>query len=200
MGCNVAELLRFLMRTQSLSHVTLFVTPWTVAHQGRLSMGLSQQEYQSGLPFPSSGDPPKPGMEPASLVSPALAGRFFTTGPEAPLDAYRRPLPSQHNCSLPICAENVITCYILVYKNVYQFITMYTCYSLCIYALFLKNNIMPILVITFLMQWSRMGDGFIKECPDQGENGSEPRPVCQDWRTLFLIIAVSVALQAVLGT
>ena len=40
---------------KSLSHVQLFVTPWTVAHQAPLSMGFSRQEYWSGLPFPSPG-------------------------------------------------------------------------------------------------------------------------------------------------
>ena len=40
---------------------------------------ISQQEYWSGLPFPSPGDLPDPGIKPASPVSPALAGRFFTT-------------------------------------------------------------------------------------------------------------------------
>ena len=55
-----------------------FVKPWTVAHQAHLSMGFSRQEYWSGLPFPPPGDLPNPGME---LVSPALAGGFFTTEP-----------------------------------------------------------------------------------------------------------------------
>ena len=59
--------------------VLLFATLWTVAHQFPLSMGFSRQEYQSGLPCPSLGDLPDPGIEPASLTSPALAGRFFTT-------------------------------------------------------------------------------------------------------------------------
>ena len=61
-----------------LSHVGLFGTPWTVAGQAPLSMGFSRQEYWSGLPFPSPGDPPNPGIK---LKSPALAGRFFTTEP-----------------------------------------------------------------------------------------------------------------------
>ena len=65
---------------KSLSHVRLLVTPWTVAHQAPLSMGFSNQEYWSGLPFPSPGDLPDPGIKPASLSSPALAGGFFTTG------------------------------------------------------------------------------------------------------------------------
>ena len=54
------------------------MTPWTVAHQAPLSMGFPRQEYWSGLPFPSPGDLPEPGIE---SVSPALAGRFFTTEP-----------------------------------------------------------------------------------------------------------------------
>ena len=58
--------------------VRLCVTPWTVAHQPPLSMGFSRQEYWSGLPFPP-GDLPNPGIEPTSLMSPALSGRFFTT-------------------------------------------------------------------------------------------------------------------------
>ena len=57
----------------------LVTTPWTVAHQAPLSIGFSRQEYWSGLPFPSSGDLPRPGIELSSLASPALAGGFFTT-------------------------------------------------------------------------------------------------------------------------
>ena len=65
--------------TQLLSHVRLFVTPWTITCQAPLSMEFSRQEYWSGLPFPSPGDLPNPKMEPASLASPALAGSFITT-------------------------------------------------------------------------------------------------------------------------
>ena len=54
-----------------LSCIWLFVTPWTVAHQAPLSMEFCRQEYWSGLPFPSLGDLPDPGIEP---MSPALAG------------------------------------------------------------------------------------------------------------------------------
>ena len=61
-----------------LSHVQLFVTPGTVAHQAPLSMGLTKQEHWSGLPFPPPGDLPNSGIEPTSSVSPALAGGFFT--------------------------------------------------------------------------------------------------------------------------
>ena len=56
------------MHAQSLSHVQLFVTPWTVAHQAPLSMGLSRQEYWSGLPFPPPGNLPDPGIKPLSLT------------------------------------------------------------------------------------------------------------------------------------
>ena len=52
------------------------VTPQTVALQAPLSMGFSRQDYVSVLPFPSRGHVPDPGIEP---VSPALAGRYFTT-------------------------------------------------------------------------------------------------------------------------
>ena len=62
-----------------LSHVRLFATPWTAAHQAPLSMKSSRQEYWRGWPFPSPGDLFDPGTEPTSLKSPALAGGFFTT-------------------------------------------------------------------------------------------------------------------------
>ena len=52
---------------------------WTVARQLPLSKGFSRQEQWSGLPCPSPEDLPNPGIKPASLLSPALAGRFFTT-------------------------------------------------------------------------------------------------------------------------
>ena len=51
-----------------LSHVRLFVTPWTIAHQALPSQGFSRQEYWSGLPFPSPGDLSDPGIEPRSLA------------------------------------------------------------------------------------------------------------------------------------
>ena len=57
------------------------VTPGTVTHQAPLSMEFSRQEYLGGLTFPPPGDLPDPGSESTSLVSPALAGRFFTTAP-----------------------------------------------------------------------------------------------------------------------
>ena len=62
-----------------LSRVQLFATPWTVAHQVPLSLGFSRQERWSGFPFPPPGGLSDPAIEPTSLTSPALAGRFFTT-------------------------------------------------------------------------------------------------------------------------
>ena len=52
-------------------------TPWTVALQAPLSMGFSRQEYWSGLPFPSPGDLPNPGIKPKSAVSPAFGWQFL---------------------------------------------------------------------------------------------------------------------------
>ena len=68
----------------------LFAIPWTVAHQAPLSMGFSRPEHCSGLPSPPPGDLPHLGIKPKSLMSPALAGRFFTTSAtwEAPSQLY----------------------------------------------------------------------------------------------------------------
>ena len=54
------------VKVKSLSRVRLFATPWTVAYQAPLFMGFSRQEHWSGLPFPSPGDLPNPGIEPRS--------------------------------------------------------------------------------------------------------------------------------------
>ena len=64
------------VKVKSLSHVRLFVTPWTVAHQAPPSMGFSRQEYWSGLPFASPGDLSDPGVEPRS---PALEADSLLT-------------------------------------------------------------------------------------------------------------------------
>ena len=73
------------MKVKSLSRVRLFVTPWTVVFKAPPSMGFSRQEYWSELPFPSPGDLPDPEIE---LVSPALAGGFFTTEPPRKLQIF----------------------------------------------------------------------------------------------------------------
>ena len=63
---------------QLLSHIQPLATPWIVVHKAPPYMGFYRKEYWSGLPFPSPGDLPGPGIE---SKSPALAGEFFTTDP-----------------------------------------------------------------------------------------------------------------------
>ena len=60
-----------------LSRVLLIVTPWTAALQAPLSMELPRQEYWTGLPVPSPGNLPNPGIQSARLMSPELAGGFL---------------------------------------------------------------------------------------------------------------------------
>ena len=84
------DVLRVAVVVQSLSPVRLFASPWTVARHAPLAMGFSRQEYWSGLPFPSPGDLPDPGIEPASPVR-----GFFTAEP--PGHSYKLVLsPSGH--------------------------------------------------------------------------------------------------------
>ena len=64
-----------------LSCVQFFVTLWTSAHQVPLSMGFPRQQYWNGLPFPSPGDLPNPGIKPESPVSPALQADSLPTEP-----------------------------------------------------------------------------------------------------------------------
>ena len=66
------------VKVKSLSSTRLFATPWTVAYQAPPSMGFSRQEYWSGLPFPSPGDLPNPGI---TLGSPALEADTLTSEP-----------------------------------------------------------------------------------------------------------------------
>ena len=67
-----------MVKVKSLNRVRLFATPWTAAHQAPLSIGLSRQEYWSGLPFPSPGDLPNPGIESGS---PALQADALSSKP-----------------------------------------------------------------------------------------------------------------------
>ena len=66
------------VKVKLLSHVQLFATPWNVAYQAPLSMGFSRQEYWSGVPFPSPGDIPNPGIE---FWSPALQADALPSEP-----------------------------------------------------------------------------------------------------------------------
>ena len=84
-----------------LSHfscVWLFATPWTTALQPLLSMGFSRREYWSGSPCPPPENLPDPGLKPASLMSPALAGRFFTTTATWEAQRLYGPNPLQYSC------------------------------------------------------------------------------------------------------
>ena len=72
-----------IVKVKSFSRVTPFVTPWTGAHQAPPSMGFSRQEYWSGLPFPSPGDLPDPGIK---LRSPALQVDTLTSEPRGKPD------------------------------------------------------------------------------------------------------------------
>ena len=79
-----------------LSCVRLFATLWTVAHQARLSMGFSRQEYWSGLPFPSPGELPNPGIESGS---PTLQADGLTSEPPGKLSNCHLLSPwLQHTC------------------------------------------------------------------------------------------------------
>ena len=82
------------VKVKSHNRVRLFATPWTVAHQDPPSMGFSRQEYWSGLPFPSPGDLPDPGIEP---WSPAFQADALTSEP---------PGEPWYNISQP-CLTNV---------------------------------------------------------------------------------------------
>ena len=66
-----------MLYAQSLRHVRLFVTPWTVAYQALLSMEFFRQEDWSGLPLPTSGDLPDLGIKPASLASHSSGQKLY---------------------------------------------------------------------------------------------------------------------------
>ena len=86
----------------AFSHVRLFASLWTVISQAPPSTGFSRQEYWSGLPFPTPRDLPDPGIEPTSLVSPALAGEFFYAAPVGK--------PSTVSCPLQILKLSEVLC------------------------------------------------------------------------------------------
>ena len=94
-----------------LSWVRLFVTRWTLANQAPLSMGLCRQEYWVRLPCPPPGDLPDPGLEPASLLSPALAGGFFTTSATQEAQAFHTggiQVVFKHHCYLCPSADQAL--------------------------------------------------------------------------------------------
>jgi len=81
------------VKVKLLSHVWLFATPWTVAHQAPQSMEFSRQEYWSGLPFPSPGDLPDPEIEPGS---PALQADALLSEPQGSPKFHSIPLAIIH--------------------------------------------------------------------------------------------------------
>ena len=88
------------MKVKPLSHVRLFATPWTVAYQAPPSMGFSRQEYWSGLPFPSPGDLPDPGIEPGSPTFQADA--LTSEPPGKPIDEVRNSKLSSRQSSYSV--------------------------------------------------------------------------------------------------
>ena len=75
---NLSSIMKWKWKCSLLSRVRLFVTTWIVAHQAPLSLGFSRLEYSSGLPFPSPGDLPTPGIKPGS---PALQADSLSSEP-----------------------------------------------------------------------------------------------------------------------
>ena len=90
-------------RSLSLSHVRLFATPWTVAHQAPLTMGFSRQEHWSGLPCPPPGDLPDPGME---AGSPALQRDSLSSEP--PGKSYIHKFPTNIGWQVGSCLHSTL--------------------------------------------------------------------------------------------
>ena len=104
----------------------LFATLWTVTWQAPLSMGFSRQECWSGLPFPLPGDLPVSGLEPASLMSPAVAGGFFTNVP--PVFSFNS-LPVVSLSSLKVCGhpQRVSVDYFFIFSSKFSWFTLCVC-------------------------------------------------------------------------
>ena len=98
-----------LVKVNSLSRIRLVATPWTVAHQAPPSMGFSRQEYWSGLPFPSPGDLPNPGIEPRSPASQADA--LTSEPPGKTWGIFFNPLFCQYPVSSPFSS-------VLLFKSI----------------------------------------------------------------------------------
>ena len=90
--CSLVNSIIVIVVIWSLSCGQLFCHPTDCTLPGSSVHGISQQEHWSGLPFPPPGDLPNPGIEPASFMSPALAGRFFTTSTTWEAHSQRRDL------------------------------------------------------------------------------------------------------------
>jgi len=124
------------------SCLSLFATLWTVARQAPLSKGFSRQEYWSGLPCPPPGDLPDPGIKLLSLMSPVLAGRFFTSSStwEAPK---RNMQPQNMNYRLYICI--FLSLYIYThFLHLYTFINIFSLY------IHIYTHIFPLYVYIYI--------------------------------------------------
>ena len=115
-----------------LSHVQLSCNPMDHSHQAPLSTGFPRQEYWSGLPFPPPGDLPNPGIKPTFLVSPALAGKFFTTTPPGnPKSYFTRAKYFYNTTSQAACGGKffILSCLfpinVITDKNVHKIIRSY---------------------------------------------------------------------------
>ena len=106
------------------SSVQLFLIPWAVVHQAPLFMEFSRQEYWSGLPFLSPGDLCEPGIKPESFVSPALAGRFFTTEP---------PGKPMSVCGY-LVSSDIPTSLTLAFREVHLWIKLLVCRGLILHS------------------------------------------------------------------
>ena len=91
------------MLAQRLNCVQLFVTPWAVVREVPLSIGFSRQEYCNRLPFPSPRHLPDQRIKPAALVSPALAGGFFTTEPPGKRPHLKHATAKSHQSCPTLC-------------------------------------------------------------------------------------------------
>ena len=106
---------------KSLSYVWLFATPWTITYKAPLSMEFSRQEYWSGLPFPSPGDLPDPGIKPGS---PALqTDTLLSEPPEKPNIFNHKSL----HVSMIISLNKIPRRRISISKVIYIFETLIFC-------------------------------------------------------------------------
>ena len=121
-----------------LSHVRLFAIPWTVAYQAPSSMEFSRQEYWSGLPFPSPGDLPDPGIK---FRSPVLQADALPSEPP------RKPIYSPLGCKNSDTTER-LSLIMLPYTFIYCLINMTTVLSYQCFNLFcLRHHLNPLLLL-----------------------------------------------------
>ena len=121
-----------------------FASPWTVAHQTPLFMGFSRQEYWSGLPCPSPGNPPDPEIELTPLMSPALASGFLTTGAtwKAQQESNHRQYINERGW---LCPNEI-----LFVAQMFEFLIIFACHNILFFWLFINNLEMKTIFFYFL--------------------------------------------------